>query len=205
MFLNFSATTKEEAASSQEQVLLASWMLQSLLHFRWIAEKGAWFRFNSGLLELNLHLYLDEVCLEFHDSIHAPFSAVHLKWSKDCIIQLARSSCSPELVGSSLVVTLKLSNIKVGCPAHVRCNYNLLIVLCSSTKIKCHCGDSDGSILQRLIKCCTRLPAELDGDFGNSNHHFVQFHKNWEMLPTWHFSWIAQDTHSKKSRSEERR
>ena len=37
-------------------------------------------------------------------------------------------------------------------------------------------------ILQRLIKCCTRLPAEFDGDFGNSNHHFVQFHQNWEML-----------------------
>ena len=162
-------------------------------------ERIAWFRFNSGLLELNLQLYLDEVCLEFHDSIHAPFSAVHLKWSKDCIIQLARSTCSCELAGSSLVVALKLRNIKVGCPAHVRCNYNFLILLCSSTKIKCHCGDSDGSILQRLIKCCTRLPAELDGDFGNSNHHFVQFHQNWEMLPTWHFSWTAQETHSKKS------
>lgn len=133
------------------------------------------------------------------DSIHATFSAVRLKWSKDCIIQLARSTCSCELAGSSLVVALKLRNIKVGCPAHVRCNYNFLILLCSSTKIKCHCGDSDGSILQRLIKCCTRLPAELDGDFGNSNHHFVQFHQNWEMLPTWHFSWTAQDTHSKKS------
>jgi len=133
------------------------------------------------------------------DSIHATFSIVHLKWSKDCIIQLARSTCSCELAGSSLVVALKLRNIKVGCPAHVRCNYNFLILLCSSTKIKCHCGDSDGSILQRLIKCCTRLPAELDGDFGNSNHHFVQFHQNWEMLPTWHFSWTAQDTHSKKS------
>ena len=132
------------------------------------------------------------------DSIHATFSAVHLKWSKDCIIQLARSTCSHELAGSSLVVALKLRNIKVGCPAHVRCNYNFLILLCSSTKIKCHCGDSDGSILQRLIKCCTRLPAEFDGDFGNSNHHFVQFHQNWEMLPTWHFSWTAQDTHSKK-------
>lgn len=151
-----------------------------------------------AFLELNLQLHSDEACLEFHDSIHAPFSAVHLKWSKDCIIQLARSTCSRELAGSSLVVALKLRNIKVGCPAHVRCNYNFLILLCSSTKIKCHCGDSDGSILQRLIKCCTRLPAELDGDFGNSNHHFVQFHQNWEMLPTWHFSWTAQDTHSKK-------
>ena len=112
------------------------------------------------------------------DSVHATFSAVHLKGSKDCIIQLARSTCSRELAASSLVVALKLRNIKVGCPAHVRCNYNFLILLCSSTKIKCHCGDSDGSILQRLIKCCTRLPAELDGDFGNSNHHFVQFHQN---------------------------
>ena len=148
---------------------------------------------------VNLQLHSDEASLEFHDSIHAPFSAVHLKWSKDCIIQLARSTCSHELAGSSLVVALKLRNIKVGCPAHVRCNYNFLILLCSSTKIKCHYGDSDGSILQRLIKCCTRLPAELDGDFGNSNHHFVQFHQNWEMLPTWHFSWTAQDTHSKKS------
>ena len=128
-----------------------------------------------------------------------PFSVVCLKRSKGCIMQLERSTCSHELVGSSLVVALKLRNIKVGCPAHVRCNYNFLILLCSSTKIKCHCGDSDCSILQRLIKCCTRLPAELDGDFGNSNHHFVQFHQNWEMLPTWHFSWTAQDTHSKKS------
>ena len=150
-----------------------------------------------ALLELNLQLHSDEACLEFHDSIHAPFSAVHLKWSKDCIIQLARSTCSRELAGSSLVVALKSRNIKVGCPAHVRCNYNFLILLCSSTKIKCHCGDSDGS-LQRLIKCCTRLPAELDGDFGNSNHHFVQFHQNWEMLPMWHFSWTTQDTHSKQ-------
>ena len=108
-------------------------------------DRRAWFCFNIGLLELNLQLYLDEVFLEFHDSIHAPFSIVHLKWSKDCIIQLARSTCSCELAGSSLVVALKLSNIKVGCPAHVRCNYNLLILLCSSTKIKCHCGDSDGS------------------------------------------------------------
>ena len=108
-------------------------------------DRRAWFGFNSGLLELNLQLYLDEVCLEFHDSIHAPFSAVHLKWSKDCIIQLARSTCSCELAGSSLVVALKLRNIKVGCLAHVRCNYNFLILLCSSTKIKCHCGDSDGS------------------------------------------------------------
>ena len=108
-------------------------------------DRRAWFRFNSGLLELNLQLYLDEICLEFRDSIHAPFSAVHLKWSKDCIIQLARSTCSCELAGSSLVVALKLRNIKVGYPAHVRWNYNFLILLCSSTKIKCHCGDSDDS------------------------------------------------------------
>ena len=104
-------------------------------------DSRAWFRFNSGLLELNLQLYLDEVCLDFHDSIHAPFSAVHLKWSKDCIIKQARRTCSCEFAGSSLVVALKLRNIKVGCPAHVRCNYNFLILLCSSTKIKCHCGD----------------------------------------------------------------
>ena len=92
----------------------------------------AWFHFNSNLLEHNLQVHQDEVCLEFHDSIHAPFSVVHLKWSKDWIIQLARSTCSRELAGS-LVVALKLRNIKVGCPAHVRCNYNLLILLCSST------------------------------------------------------------------------
>ena len=97
-----------------------------------------------ALLELNLQLHSDEAYLDFHDSIHAPFSAVHLKWSKDCIIQLAISTCSRELAGS-LVVALKLRNIKVGYPAHVRCNYNLLILLCSFTKIKCHCGDSDGS------------------------------------------------------------
>ena len=70
------------------------------------------------------------------DSIHATFSAVHLKWSKNCIIQLARSTCSCELAGSSLVVAQKLRNIKVGCPAHVRCNYNFVILLCSSTKIE---------------------------------------------------------------------
>ena len=99
-------------------------------------DKRAWFHFNSGLLELNLQLYLDEVCLEFHDSTHAPFSVVHLKWSKDCIIQLARSTCSCALAGSSLVVALKLRNFRVGCPAHVRCNYNFLILLCSSTKIE---------------------------------------------------------------------
>ena len=184
-------------ANALDRHNICSWVFLFAQHKQ--GDRRAWFHFNSGLLELNLQLYLDEVCLEFHDSIHAPFSAVHLKWSKDCIIQLARSTCSCELAGSSLVVALKLRNIKVGCPAHVRCNYNFLILLCSSTKIKCHCGDSDGSILQRLIKCCTRLPAELDGDFGNSNHHFVQFHQNWEMLPTWHFSWTAQDTHSKKS------
>ena len=131
----------------------------SCLH---ITNKKSMITIIMALLELNLQLHSDEACLEFHDSIHAPFSAVHLKWSKDCIIQLARSICSRELAGSSLVVALKLRNIKVGCPAHVRCNYNFLILLCSSTKIKCHCGDSDGSILQRLIKCCTRLPAELE-------------------------------------------
>ena len=98
-----------------------------------------------ALLELNLQLHSDEASLEFHDSIHALFSVVHLKWSKYCIIQLARTTCSRELAGSSLVVALKFTNIKVGCPAHVRCNYNLLILLCSSTKIKCRCGDSDGS------------------------------------------------------------
>ena len=98
-----------------------------------------------AFLELNLQLHSDEASLDFHDSIHAPFSAVQLKWSKDCIIQLARSTCSHELAGSSLVVALKLRNIKVGCPAHVRCNYNFLILLCSSTKIKCHYGDSDDS------------------------------------------------------------
>ena len=32
-----------------------------------------------ALLELNLKLHSDEACLEFHDSIHAPFSAVHLE------------------------------------------------------------------------------------------------------------------------------
>ena len=40
-------------------------------------DRKAWFHFNSGLLELNLQLYLDEVCLKFHGSIHAPFSAVY--------------------------------------------------------------------------------------------------------------------------------
>ena len=122
---------------------LQSWLVEySYLHS---TNKKSIITIIVALLEFNLQLHSDEACLEFHDSIHAPFSAVHLKWSKDCIIQLARSTCSRELAGSSLVVPLKLRNIKVGCLAHVRCNYNLLILLCSSTKIKCHCGDSDGS------------------------------------------------------------
>ena len=130
-------------ANALDRYNICSWVFLFAQHTE--GDRRAWFCFNSGLLELNLQLYLDEVCLEFHDSIHVPFSAVHLKWSKDCIIQLARSTCSHELAGSSLVVAQKLSNIKVGCPAHVRCNYNLLILLCRSTKRKCHCGDSDGS------------------------------------------------------------
>ena len=54
-------------------------------------------------------------------------------------MQLAKSTWSHELAASSLVA-LKLSNIKVGRQARGMCNYNLDMLLCSSTKIKRPCS-----------------------------------------------------------------
>jgi hypothetical protein len=50
-------------------------------------------------------------------------------------MQLA-STWSHELAASSSLVAIKLSNIKVGREAPGMFNYNLDIILCSSTKIK---------------------------------------------------------------------
>ena len=102
------------------------------------------------------------------------FFAVHLKWSKNCIIQLARSNCSHVLAGSPLVVALKLSNIKDGCEAPGMFNYNLDIIC--AVQLKCHMSNIS-QFWWNCTKWWLEFPKSPSNSAGNLVQHFISLCK----------------------------